>query len=145
MILLAKVALGVASTVAFATIYTFREGVIRVDVDEFRSGGSHVHFWVPAAVVPIAAHFTPSRHLRNAGEKVEPWLPTIRQLSKELQKYPHADFVDVQDGAQHVQVRTRDGKLQVDVHEPGQDVHVAVPIDTIEDMAVEISDHIPGA
>ncbi len=145
MILLAKVALGVASTVAFATVYTFREGVIRVDVDESRAGGSHVHVWVPAAAVPIAVHFTPSRHFQDAGEKLEPWLPTIRQLTKELQKYPNADFVDVQDGAQHVQVRTRDGKLQVDVHEPGQYVHVAVPIDTIEDVAGEISDHIPGA
>lgn len=145
MILLAKVALGIASTVAFATIYTFREGVIRVDVDESRAGGSHVHVWVPAAAVPIAVHFTPSRHFQDAGENLETWLPTIRQLTKELQKYPNADFVDVQDGAQHVQVRTRDGKLQVDVHEPGQDVHVAVPIETIEDVAGEISDHIPGA
>src|SRR5450432_2496710 len=145
MILLGKIALGIASTVAFATIYTFREGVIRVDVDESRAGGSHVHVWVPAAAVPIAVHFTPWRHFQDAGEKLEPWLPTIRQLTKELQKYPHADFVDVQDGAQHVQVRTRDGKLQVDVHEPGQDVHVAVPIDTIEDLAGELTDHIPGA
>jgi hypothetical protein len=145
MILFGKIALGIASTVAFATIYTFREGVIRVDVDESRAGGSHVHVWVPAAVVPIAVHFTPSRHFQHAGEKLEPWLPTIRRLTKELQKYPNADFVDVRDGAQHVQVRTRDGKLQVDVHEPGQDVHVAVPIDTIEDLAGEISGHIPGA
>jgi hypothetical protein len=145
MLLLAKVALGITSTVAFATIYTFREGVIRVDVDESRAGGSHVHVWVPAAAVPIAVHFTPSHHMRTAGEKIEPWLPTIRQLTKELQKYPNADFVDVQDGAQHVQVRTRGGKLQIDVHEPGQDVHVAVPIDTIEELAGDLSDHIPGA
>ena len=56
MMLLAKAALGVGATLALATAYTFREGVIRVDVDEYRAGGSHVHFWVPAAAVPMAMH-----------------------------------------------------------------------------------------
>ena len=58
--LIAKIALGMASTVALATVYTFREGVIRVDVDEFRDGGSHVHVWVPAAAVPMAVHLRPN-------------------------------------------------------------------------------------
>lgn len=145
MLILAKVALGIAGTMAFATVYTFREGLISVDVDEHHAGGSHVHIWAPAAVVPMAVHFTPSRNLESAGEKIEPWLPTIQQLSKELQKYPDADFVDVQDGSDHVQIRTRRGKLQVDVHGPDQDVHVACPIDTLEDLSGELADHLPGA
>jgi hypothetical protein len=76
--LLAKIALGLASTVAFAAIYTFREGVIRVEVDEYRAGGSHVHLWVPAAAVPIALRCTPRNHLENAAVKIQPWMPTIR-------------------------------------------------------------------
>jgi len=75
--LLAKIALGLVSTVAFAAIYTFREGVIRVDVDEYRDGGSHVHLWVPAAAVPIALRCAPRQHLENAAENIEPWIPTI--------------------------------------------------------------------
>lgn len=143
--LIAKIALGVASTVAFAAVYTFREGLIRVDVDEFRAGGSHVHFWVPAAAVPIAVHFTPKRHFQRAAENVEPWLPTVQQITKELQKYPDADFIDVLDGSDHVQIRTRRGKLQIDVREPGQEVHIACPISTLEDLAVELANNIPGA
>src|ERR1700730_17013958 len=112
--LMAKIALGIASTVAFAAVYTFREGLIRVDVDEFREGGSHVHFWVPAAAVPVALHFAPRRHMQNAAQHVEPWMPTVRQLAKELRKYPNANFVDVVDGSDHVQIRTRAGKLQMD-------------------------------
>ena len=54
MILLAKVGLGVVSTLAVAGIYTFREGVVRVDVDEYRENGSHVHLWLPAAAIPIS-------------------------------------------------------------------------------------------
>jgi len=70
--LLAKIALGLASTMAFAAIYTFREGVIRVDVDELRDGGSHVHLWVPAAAVPIALRCAPRQHLENAAENIKP-------------------------------------------------------------------------
>jgi hypothetical protein len=145
MLLLAKIALGLTSTVAFAAIYTFREGVIRVDVDEYRSGGSHVHLWVPAAVVPIALRCAPKDHLQDAAENIKPWIPTIRQLAKELEKYPEANLVEVVDGADHVQIRTHPGKLQIDVREPGQSVHVAVPISTLEDISVQLTENIPGA
>jgi len=56
MMLLAKAALGLGGTIVLAGTYTMREGVIRIDIDEFRSGGSHVHMWVPAAAVPMAMH-----------------------------------------------------------------------------------------
>jgi hypothetical protein len=143
--LLAKIAVGLASTVVFAAIYTFREGVIRVDVDEFRAGGSHVHFWVPAAAVPIALRCTPRDHLPNTAENIKPWIPTIRQLAKELEKYPEANLVEVVDGTDHVQIRTHAGKLQIDVHEPGESVHVAVPIATLEDISSQLTENIPGA
>ena len=143
--LFAKIALGLASTVAFAAIYTFREGVIRVDVDEYRDGGSHVHLWVPAAAVPIALRCAPRDHLQNAAEHIKPWIPTIRQLAKELAKYPEANLVEVVDGDDHVQIRTHAGKLQVDVHEPGQSVHVAFPIATLEEISGQLTENIPGA
>jgi hypothetical protein len=143
--LLAKIALGLASTVALAAIYTFREGVIRVDVDEYRAGGSHVHLWVPAAVVPIALRCTPRDHLQVAAENIKPWIPTIRQLAKELEKYPEANLVEVVDGDDHVQIRTHAGKLQIDVHEPGESVHVAFPISTLEEISGQLTENIPGA
>jgi hypothetical protein len=143
--LVAKIALGIASTVAFATIYTFREGLIKVDVDEFRAGGSHVHVWVPAAAVPAALNFAPRHHLQNAAEHLEPFMPAIRQLAKELRKYPDAQFVDVVDGSDHVKISTRGGKLQIDVVDPGDSVHVTVPISTLEDVASQLEKNIPGA
>jgi hypothetical protein len=145
MLIIAKIALGMASTVALATVYTFREGVIRVDVDEHRDGGSHVHFFVPAAAVPMAVHFTPQRHKEHAAEHMQDWMPMLRQLSKGLEKYPNAEFVDVQSEEEHVSVRTHAGKLQVDVTGPGESVHVACPIATIEDLAEEFGANRPGA
>src|ERR1700682_5024624 len=143
--LLAKIALGLASTVAFAAVYTFREGVIRVDVDEYRAGGSHVHLWVPAAAVPIALRCAPRDHMQNAAEHIKPWIPTIRQLAKDLEKYPEAKLGEVIDGDESVQIRTHAGTLQVDVDEPGESVHVAFPIATLEEISGKLTENIPGA
>src|SRR5689334_5391642 len=87
--LLAKLALGLCGTVALAGVYTFHEGVMRVDEDHY--GGRHVHVWVPAAIVPMALHVVPGRHLERALEHAGPWLPTLRALTKELKKYPEAE------------------------------------------------------
>ena len=141
--LLAKVALGLCGTVAVAGVYTFREGVMRVDED--RNDGRHVHVWVPAAIVPMAMHVIPSRHFDHAIAQAGPWLPTLRALTKELKRYPEADLVEVEDGRQHVRIRTHQGKLLIDVAEPGEDVHVACPLAMIEDVASELEAKSPAA
>src|SRR5258708_5500330 len=141
--LLAKLALGFCGTVAVAGVYAFHEGVMRVDED--RHDGKHVHVWVPAAVVPMALHFVPSRHFDRALDDVGPWLPTLRQLTKELKRYPEAEFVEVQDSRQHVRIRTHQGKLLIDVTDPGETVHVACPLVMMEDVARELEAKSPGA
>jgi hypothetical protein len=143
--LLAKMALGLGGTLILAGVYTFREGVIRVDVDEYHANGSHVHFFVPAAVVPMAMHLVPQEKLKDAGEEVRPWLPTVRAFMKELKRFPDADLVDVRDNESHVQIRTRHGKLQIDVDDPGEQVHLVCPLDTIEDVTSELATRAPGA
>ena len=132
--ILAKLALGAVGTLAVATVYTFHEGTIRVDVDEHRPGGSHVHLWVPATVVPAALHFVPDDKLQEAADRAHEALPLFKVLAEELQKYPNADFVQVDGENQHVKVSIHDGKIYVDVQDHGDDVHVAVPVATIEDV-----------
>jgi hypothetical protein len=145
MMLLAKAALGLGGTLVLAGAYTMREGVIRVDVDEFRSGGSHVHMWVPAAAVPMAMHFVPDKHMRHASEHAREALPILRAVIKELKKYPDADFVEVIDHDEHVRVRTHDGKLQIDVDAPDEKVHLLCPLSTIDDVTVQLEQHSPAA
>jgi hypothetical protein len=135
MVLLAKVALGITSALAMATVYTFHEGVIHVDV---RDGGTHVHFWVPATVVPVAMEFTPRHHLQHAAEHVRPLLPALRILSKELENYPDGDFVEVQDHDQHVKIRTRNASLLIDVDAPDENVHLRFPIKTLDHVSREL-------
>jgi hypothetical protein len=145
MMLLAKAALGLGGTLVLAGAYTFREGVIRVDVDEFRSGGSHVHVWVPAAAVPMAMHFVPEKHWRHASDHAREALPLLHAIVKELKKYRDADFVEVVDHDQHVRVRTHEGKLQIDVDAPDEKVHVLCPLSTIEDVTSQLEEHTAGA
>jgi hypothetical protein len=140
--ILAKLALGFCGTVAVAGVYTFHEGVMRVDEDRY--DGRHIHIWVPAAIVPMALHFVPSRHFERPLEQAGPWLPTLRELTKQLKKYPEADFVEVQDGRQNVHIRTHQGQLLIDVTEPDETVHVACPLAMMEDIARELEAKAPA-
>lgn len=137
----AKLALGLCATVTVAGAYTFHEGILRVDEDHH--DGRSVHVWVPAAIVPMAMHVVPSRNFEHALRQAGPWMPTLRTLTRELRKYPDTEFVEVEDHGQHVRVRTHNGKLLVDVTEPGEDVHVACPLAMMEDIAEELANKAP--
>jgi hypothetical protein len=145
MMLLAKAALGLGGTIVLAGAYTMREGVIRVDVDEFRPGGSHVHMWVPAAAVPMAMHLVPDNHWRHTSEQAREAMPILHAVIKELKKFPDAEFVEVMDHEQHIRVRTHDGRLQIDVDTPDEKVHVLCPLSTIEDVTIQLEEHGPAA
>ena len=139
MVLLAKLALGFTGTLAMATVYTFRDGVVNVEVEQHGPDGTNVHVWAPAAVVPMVLHFVPNQKLGEAHEKVAEFLPTIRTLTKELKNYPNAEFVDVRDGKDHVRVSVHNGKVIVDVKNPDERVHVVCPLAMIEDVTSELA------
>jgi hypothetical protein len=142
--LLTKATLGLG-TLVLAGAYTFHEGVIRVDVDEFRSGSSQVHIWVPAAAVPMAMHFVPVSHMRHTSEQTRQTLRILHAVLKELKKYSDADFVEVVDHDQHVRVSTHEGKLQIDIDAPDEKVHILCPLSTIEDVTYQLEEHAAGA
>jgi hypothetical protein len=144
MIILAKCAFALTSTILVAGVYTFREGVIKVDVDEHRDGGSHVHFWLPAAAVPMALHFVPKRHFREMPAEASECLPLLRIVTSELRRYPDTTFVDVQDGRDHVRVATVGTKIQIDVVNDEENVHVTVPLSTVNDVANQLAADAPG-
>jgi hypothetical protein len=144
MLFLAKAALGVGATLALTGVYVFHEGVIRVDVDEGRSGGAHVHFWVPATVVSGGLRVVPQRHLQEAAAQAQPYLPLLREIGKELEKCPDTELVDVRDSRDHVRVSVRRGKLIIDAVTDDDNVHVTVPAATIQDVADRLENVAPG-
>lgn len=145
MLILAKAALGLGAMMAMAGVYVFHEGVIRVDVDEQREGGSHVHFWVPATVVSVGMHLAPKDQLNHATAEARPFLPVLREVSKELEKYPNVELVDVTDARDHVRVAMVDGKLKIDaVSRDGDVVHLSIPASVLRDVADELEAKAPG-
>ena len=144
MIFLAKAALGFGVTIAVVGAYVFHEGVIRVDVDENRAGGNHVHVWVPATTVSLGLRCVPRDRLEEAASKAQPFLPLLREISKELEKYPTAELVDVKDASDQVRVAIVDGRLQIDAVNEDQVVHVRVPAAAIRDVADRLEDAAPG-
>ena len=140
MLVIAKAALVVGSTLAVAGAYTFHEGVIRVDVDEHRPGGSHVHFWVPATTVGVGLRLAPRRNLHEAALRAQPFLPLIRIIARELRKYPDAELVDVKDSTDHVRITMHKGNLRIDADGKDGTVHLDVPVEVLRDLADRLED-----
>ena len=144
MLVLGKIALGCGATVALAAAWVCHEGMIHVDVDEGRTGGSHVHFFVPATVVSVGLHVVPRHYLTRAAEQSRECLPVLHVLSKELPKYPNAELLDVRSKTEHVHLESRHGKLYLDVVNGTDNVHVSFPTETLRDVADRLEDAAPG-
>jgi len=114
MMLLAKAALGLGGTLVLAGAYTMREGVIRIDVDEYRSGVfSHVHMWVPAPPSPWPCIFVPANNMRCASEQAREALPILHALRQELKKISGCRLREIVDHNQHVRMRMRGGRCRL--------------------------------
>ncbi len=143
MLLLGKLVLSATAVVAMSAAYVFHEGVIRVDVDEKGPDGSHVHVWVPATLVNVGLHVVPSRHLQKPAAQVLPYLPIVREVTKELHRYPNADFVDVHSGNESVHIQTIDGRIQIDAVDDNETVHVRIPLEILEDVSDRLESAAP--
>jgi len=143
MLIIAKIALGFGATLAVGGAYVFHEGVINVDVDEFRPGGSHVHVWAPATVVSLGMRIVPRHHLEQAASQLQPFLPVLREVAKELKRFPNTTFVEVKDGTDHVFIGTVDGKISIDAVSDTETVHLRIPIETVENVADRLEADAP--
>lgn len=144
MLFLVKAAIGAGATLALAGAWVLHEGVIRVDVDETRSGGSHVHFWAPATIITAGVRLTPRHYLRQAASRTRDYLPVLREISKELEKYPNAELLEVRDSSDHVHLSVQNGKLYLDVVNDSENIHISCPAATIGDVADRLEDAAPG-
>jgi hypothetical protein len=101
--------------------------------------------WVPAAMVPMAMHFVPKHDLCDATQHARDVLPAIHALAKELKKLPNVDLIEIIDGEEHAQFRTRSGNLHVDVDSADEHVHLRVPLSTLDDVVSQLEESAPGA
>lgn len=143
MLIIAKLVLGLGATLAVSGAYVFHEGIVNVDVDEYIPGGSHLHFWVPATAVSLGLRVMPRHDLEQAASRVRPFLPLLREVARELKKIPNANFIEVEEGADHVLVGTVDGKIRIAAVTSSGTVYLRIPTETMEDVADQFAAGAP--
>jgi hypothetical protein len=139
MVLLGKVALGIAGTALAGVGLICSEGMIEVKVVEKQPEVHHVYVLAPAMLVPIATHFIPSRKLGRASAEIKPWMPTIRAALEQLRAGEDITLVEVREPDQHVLVTKSGGSVVVDVTDKDDIVHVSAPIRAIESTVEQVA------
>lgn len=143
MILLGKVAVGIAGAAIAGVGLICSEGMIEVNVVVKQPETHHVYVLAPATLVPMSVHFIPSRKFGHASAELRPWMPTIRAALDQLREADDVTLVDVSEPGQHVIVSKKGGSLVVDVSDQDETVHVSAPIraisSTIEQVAAASS------
>lgn len=124
-----------------ATAVVMKDGVIEVNVHEKRPDGSHIHLYLPGTVATWGVHLAPERRIAEHLRGKQQDLAIAHLALSELEKIPGADLVQVESPREHVNVAIRNGSLVVDVDDPGETVHVRMPIraarKVIEDLQAD--------
>ena len=139
MVLLGKVALGIAGTALAGAGLICSEGMIEVNVVEKQPEAHHVYVLAPAMLVPMTMHFIPSRKLGRAASEIKPWMPTIRAALEQLRAGEDVTLVEVREPGQHVLVAKSGGAVVVDVTDKDDIVHVSAPIRAIESTVEQVA------
>jgi hypothetical protein len=120
-------------------VYVYSQGAVRVDVREYTSNGEHIHLVVPAVVLPMAARLVPRDKLREARNKIRPWLPTIRVASAELVRCPDGPLIEVDSHREHVRIYKQAKSLFIDVDSEEETVHLSFPLEAAADTVSQLA------
>ncbi len=139
MIILAKLGVGFMGAVLVGGAALSREGFIHIQVHEKQAGGDNVRLIVPAALVPVTLRFVPQQPLADAAENLRAYMPIIDAAIPALELCPDGVFVEVIDPAEHIVIAKSGGSIVIDVNDPGETVHVSVPLRAAENAIHEIA------
>jgi len=143
MILLGKIALGMASVGLAGAGVLCSEGVVHVKVIEKEPQGVHINLVAPALLAPIAMHLAPRRELAQAAGRIEPYVPVIRAALEGLRETDDVTLVEVKEPGDRVKISKLGVSIIVDVDDEGETVHVSAPIraisSTVEQLAAAAS------
>lgn len=135
MILLEKIGMGILGTALVAGGIVSSQGFVHVRVAEKQKGGTHLRLALPAMAVPIALRLVPGVRIEQASRQIQPWLPAIDAAASGLADCPDGPIVEVTEPREQVNIRKRGDSLVVDVNDPGERVHVSVPLGTVRSAA----------
>jgi hypothetical protein len=128
-----------------ATTVVLKDGIIEVKVQEKKPDGSHVHLYIPATVATWGVHLAPKErvagHLRGNAED----LAIARLALRQLEILPDAVLVQVDSPKEHVRVALQGGSVVVDADDPGENVHVHVPVRAVRKVLEDLQADAPSA
>jgi len=139
MIILAKLGVGFMGAVLVGGAAISSEGFIRIKVHEKQAGGNNVRLIIPAALVPVTLKFVPQQHLTDAAENLRDYMSIIDAAISVLEQCPDGVFVEVIDPAEHVVIAKSGSSIVIDVNDPGETVHLSVPLRAAESAIHEIA------
>jgi hypothetical protein len=139
MIVIAKIALGLAGAGLASVGVLCSEGVVNVKVIEKQPQGVHLHVIAPAMLAPIAVHLAPQRSLAQASREIQPFMPTIRAALDGLRDSDDVVIVEVKGPGEHIEVAKLGGSIIVNVDDAGETVHVSTPIRAISSTVNQLA------
>jgi hypothetical protein len=139
MIFLAKLGVGVLGTALVGGAALSSEGFVHVAVHDIQRDCKNFTVIVPAALVPLTLRFVPQHHFEEASEDLRSYMPIIDAAITALGRCPDGVFVEVFDPGEHVVISKVGGSIVIDVNDPGETVHVAVPLRAAESAIHEIA------
>ncbi|HXA76789.1 MAG TPA: hypothetical protein VNV41_06610 [Candidatus Acidoferrales bacterium] len=139
MILLAKIALGMAGLGLASAGVLCSEGFVYVKVIEKQPQGLHIQVIAPAMLAPIAVHLAPQRALWKAAREIQPYMPAIDAALDSLRDSDDVVFVKVKEPGEHVLVAKSGASIVVDVDDAGETVHVSAPIHAISSTVDQLA------
>jgi hypothetical protein len=144
MILLGKIALGIAGIAVAGLGLLSSVGMIQVRIVEKRPEGHHIRVIVPGLLLPIGMHFAPKENMVEAAAEIQPWLPTILAALDQLRECDDFALVEVNELGRQVRVVKSDGSLVVDVNDEEESVHVSAPIRALSSAVKELAARAPA-
>ncbi len=145
MILLGKIALGIAGTTVAGVGLLCSEGLVHVNVLQKGAQRHHVHVIAPALLLPIGMHFAPKARLADAAQEIRLWLPVVRETLKQLEQCEDLPFVEVNEPAQYVRVAKSGGSIVIDVESVEESVHISTPIRALSSAVEELAAAAPNS
>ena len=139
MILLAKVALGMAGVAVAGAGVLCSEGVVHVKVIKKQPQGVDVNVIAPAMLISMGMHLAPKRNLAEAARQIEPYMPAVRATMDGLRNSDDMVFVEVKEPGEYVHVAKSGGSIIVDVDDADAAVHVSAPIRVLSSAVDQFS------
>lgn len=140
--ILGKIVLG---TVLVAGAVVMQDGVISVNVRQKQPGGHHIWFVAPGSIVPFGLKLAPAHDLKDHMRDARQWIPVVHAALEALEKSPDSVFVEVEAPGRHVLVQKSWRRLVVDVDDPGEEVHLALPLRVVRHTLSEMEELQPAS